>query len=438
MKVLLIQSYTGKGITPVFPIGLSYIAGSLEGHEVRGFDPNVEDNYLERLKAVLSDFAPDVIGFSLRNIWPFDEERGLYYKDAVIPLLRLIKSCGNYPVVMGGAGFTAYAAEIMEELPEVDFGIFREGEESFSQLLKNLGTPENVKGVYYKRGGKVCFTGPTKCKDLDNLPLPKRDIFDINKYLTSQGSIGVQTKRGCAFTCSYCIYPFLGGTKIVSRSTKRVVDEIEFLSNRFGIKDIVFVDTVFNVPMSQSQEICEELIRRKLDIKWTAWFHPKHMTEDFVRLCVRAGCYLFEFSPDAYTDKMLKLLQKNITNAEITNTYRIMKKVDGANISYNFFVNGPGEDIVSFIRLLLFFIKAKLFLRHKLKRFFFSHLHIEPNTELFKLASEKGMIDRNARFLGSKVAYEKMIYKNSMLVDKSFNSLWVMKNVFKTILTAGR
>lgn len=439
MRILLVQSFSGPMVNPVFPIGLSYIAGVLDKHEVEGFDPNVEGDYINKLKEKIVEFNPDLVGISIRNIWPFSDGKGegLYYKDAILPLLRVIKSAADVPVVAGGSGFTTYAKEIMEDLEEIDCGVFRDGEETFPQLLENLSNPENVKGVYYRKDGHLCFGGAREMREIDNLPGPKREIFDMDNYKEYSGSMGVQTKRGCALRCSYCVYPHICGDRMAMRSTVKVVDEIEHLSNTYGIRNIVFVDTVFNVPMDNAVEICRELIERDLGIRWTAFFNPKNMTEEFMKLAVESGCYLFEYSPDAYSNKMLRLLNKNITTDDILNTCELARRIEGANVSYNFFVNGPGENIFTFMRLLLFSLRARMSLKGKLKRFFFSHLHIEPNTALCRLALENGMIDQNAEFLGSKEVYEKMIYNNSMAVNRIFYSIVKIKSVIKSVLNAG-
>ncbi len=433
MKILLVKSFSGHNLDAVFPIGLSYIAGALDGHEVRALDTNVEQDHLVKLETIMQEFCPDVVGIMIRNIWPFRYGSNLspYYKDGIIPIIKIIKSSGSARLVIGGPGFTAYSREIMEDLPEVELGVFREGEDTFKELVGNLDSPDKVKGVYYRKDGKVNFTGAREFKSVEELPMPKWDVFDVDKYKDLFGSMGVQTKRGCALKCAYCVYPYLCGYKISSRPAVKVVDEIEYLSNRYGIKDIVFVDTIFNVPHKHAVEICNELSERKLGVAWTAWFHPKHITEEFVRQAVDAGCYLFEFSPDAYSDKMLRLLHKNIKKQDIIKTYKIIKKTEGANIAYNFFFNGPGANILTFIQLLFFYLRVRIFLGPKLKRFFFSRLHIEPNTELCSLALEKGMIDKNTKFLGSQEIYRKLIYRESALVDLVFAARNRIKSIRK-------
>lgn len=438
MKILLILSYYGMESIPTFPLGLSYLAGALDNHQVEVLDPNIEENHLQKIEDALKRFAPDVVGISLRNIWSYN--LGLYYSDAVLPILKLIKSCGNYPVVFGGSGFTAYAKEIMEAVPQIDYGVYGEGEETFPQLLNHLDHPEAVKCVFYRKDGKVCFSGAGILKNFDELPSPRRDIFKIDSYKNFPAAMGVQSKRGCILKCAYCIYPKISRYKLSSRSPKEVVDEIQYLVDTHHLKEIIFVDSVFNIPMKHAEEICRELIKRNLNIKWTGWFCLKNMTREFIQLAVKAGCRLFELSPDAYTDKSLMLLGKNIKTSDIVRTYKLFKQTPGANVHYNFFYNGPGENIFSFLRLLLFFLRAKIFLGTKLKHFVISHVHIEPHTELYRLSVSRGMVRDQAGFLGPAEDYDKNIYINSKFVESVFHSLVTVKRLFKCSihLIAGR
>jgi len=436
MKVLLIQSFSGQGIAPIFPIGLSYIAKAIEHHDVIGFDPNVEKDHLEKIQLLIKQFRPDVVGISLRTVWPFNEgtSMGPYYKETLVPLLRTVKHCGDHTIVIGGPGFTIYGSEIMEELPEIDYGVFREGEDTFPQLLEHLENPENVKGVFYRKQGKILMTGPKEMMHFNRLPMPKHGLFDLNQYKKSNGFIGVQTKRGCAWRCSYCVYPYICGNKIVLRPPDKTVDEIEYLYHAHGIRNIVFVDTVFNVPMEHAEALCHELLKRNLSIQWTAFFNPKHLTEEFAILAVKSGCYLFEFSPDAYSNKMLRLLQKDITKSDIIKTYHIIRKTDNGNARYNFFVNGPGENVLTFFQLLLFYLRAKWVLGAKLKQFYFGHLRIEPNTPLYHIALKEKRIDQNTRSIGSQEIYDRMIYRHSIFVDHLFKLLTGTKKILKFVL----
>jgi radical SAM superfamily enzyme YgiQ (UPF0313 family) len=246
MKVFLIQSYLGHNkYFPVYPLGLAYIstAAYQRGHEVQIFDPNTTANPYEELETRIINFSPDIIGVSLRNI---DNQYRIapfyYYKHFQYLLEKIRKTVPDTKIIVGGAGFSMFAEKIMERNPSIDFGIYLEGEESFPELLDNLGKPGSVRGIYIRTEKKVLFTGFRPLPDFKKLPIPKRDFFNITPYLNHIESLGIQTRRGCPLKCTYCNYPQLNGNVLRIRETKDVCDEIEYLVRQYHIKQFMFAD----------------------------------------------------------------------------------------------------------------------------------------------------------------------------------------------------
>ncbi|MBI4709556.1 MAG: hypothetical protein HY759_00320, partial [Nitrospirae bacterium] len=169
-------------------------------------------------------------------------------------------------------------------------------------------------------------------------------------------------------------------------------DEIENLINNYGISEFTFVDHVFNIPKAHAEEICNEIIKRGLQIRWSAWFNEKFMDENFVALAIKAGCSFFEFSPDGYSNRSLKWLKKNIQTKDIINTFRLLRRKKQIKIGYNFMLGIPGQNIFSLLRQAIFFLKLKVFLGNRLKLLTFNKLGIDPNTDLEKIALSEGVI----------------------------------------------
>ncbi len=158
MKVLLIQGYCGPKdrVLPVFPLGLAYLSQALGEHECTVLDPNIEEHPFSAMKKAIEKTEPDVIGISLRNI-DINSFSFLPYFGSMLKLVK--KLSPDAKVVVGGTGFSLFPEEIMQKWPEIDFGVFLEGEVSFPALLKNLDQPQQVRGIYFRRGEKVFFTG---------------------------------------------------------------------------------------------------------------------------------------------------------------------------------------------------------------------------------------------------------------------------------------
>ncbi|MCK6518983.1 B12 lower ligand biosynthesis radical SAM protein BzaD, partial [Myxococcota bacterium] len=75
-------------------------------------------------------------------------------------------------------------------------------------------------------------------------------------------SIGLQSKRGCALHCVHCSDTYLLGNAVRRRTPQAVVDEMQELRDRWGVKQMFFCDQIFNIPVEHSIAICKEIVDR--------------------------------------------------------------------------------------------------------------------------------------------------------------------------------
>lgn len=286
-KILLCSSYLGSNLKGVagsilFPIGLAYIASMLKEHELQCWDPNLASDPLAELSKILDRFKPDIVGLSMRNI---DTQSSFYTKSYYEPFVSMIRTIKkNSPttkLIVGGAGFSIFYREIMGRNPEIDIGVVGEGEQAIHELTENLDQPERVKNLAIRKGEQIIFTGRDKQVDFSSSSPPFRDGFSLEKYGKYPFSMGIQSKRGCNFKCIFCLHPFLSGS-LRLRHPKKVVDEIEELVTNHDIREFFFVDSIFNFPTNHASEICQEIIRRKLEIRWRADFRPDYLNAKFM------------------------------------------------------------------------------------------------------------------------------------------------------------
>ncbi len=416
MKLLLLQSYLGGSEPPVFPLGLACIKAQLSNHDVRGFDTNTSRRPLEELKAVVAEFSPDAVGISLRNIDSTNKREVVFYYSFFKKAADVIKKASKAKIIVGGSGFSMFAREIMADEPGIDYGVFLEGENTVPALLDNFSAPEGVKGIFYRKNGKVIFSGAGAPVDLNRVSLPDWGLIPVGNYKGVPEAIGIETKRGCALKCVYCIYGFLNGKEYRLRETKRIVDDIEHLLKEKGIENFTFVDSVFNIPLRHAEDICHEIIRRGLNVTWSAWFSESGLKKEFVALVKAAGCKKIILSPDGFSDKVLKALKKNITKKDILKSYTVLKHIDGYEICYNFFKNPPGQSLAAFLSLLFFCAKAKAQLGKRV-HFEFNSLRIEPHTALYDIAVSEEII-RSGDDVLHPVYYTQ---KKTAYIEKLFN-----------------
>lgn len=421
MRVLLIQAYLGGNEPLVVPLGLLSIAATLAPHhEVRVVDTNISAEPFALLPAEISAFVPDIIGVSLRNIDSTNKREVVFYYRFIDELLTAIRSVTAAPIVMGGSGFSMFAADIMALEPRIDFGVYLEGEEVFGELLDSLDRPETVGSIYFRDGqGRVVFTGHRRGVDPGLLPGPRWDLLtNPLPYTHFRDAFGVETKRGCALSCIYCIYGFLNGKSYRLKPAAAVVDELARLVELHQIRRFTFIDSVFNLPIGHARAVCTELIRRQLPVKWSAWMSEQFLDRDFLDLIKEAGCDHIILSPDGYTDAVLSALGKNIGRRDIETTYDLLCADQDFEVSYNFFRNPPGQTIANFLGMLGFCLRAKVAMRRRV-HFELSTLRIEPHTHLYEIALAEGLISRDQPLL------EPVYYRNrrTWYIDRLFDAV---------------
>ncbi|KJS17119.1 MAG: radical SAM protein [Peptococcaceae bacterium BRH_c4b] len=400
MRVLMVQTPSVEGFSQekVYPIGIVTLATHLKmaGHVVELLDMNIEVDSFGSLKDKLLAYRPEVVGLSLRNIDPLANKTSSLVPPFVITVRLVAALLPRVWIVAGGTGFSLFPERLMSELPEIHYGIVGEAETSFPALLASLDNPPDLKGLCYRKGEKVLINPPSRDYDMTRYVVPSRELLatklyeGINNYVPA---IGIETKRGCPLNCTYCVYPQLQGKKLRCRQTDGVVDEIEFLHKEYGIKDFHFNDPVVNIPSGHLEEICREILRRKLRIAWSGFFREDHMDERNIRLFEEAGCNCFSFSPDGLCDESLQVLGKNLTEDDILMAATLAARTDVVTM-YHFMVNVPGENsetIGKGLRLL-----ERLYELHSLKRnlgtVVLNNIRILPGTPIAEIAGKEGVI----------------------------------------------
>jgi radical SAM superfamily enzyme YgiQ (UPF0313 family) len=152
----------------------------------------------------------------------------------------------------------------------------------------------------------------------------------------------IQTKRGCPFSCIYCTYPLLEGKGIRLRRIEEVVEEIQHLVQE-GVDYVYFVDDIFNYPPSFAEDLCREMTRRKIDVKWSAFVSPGFLNEELLKWMKEAGCVGIEFGTDSGSPRILKNYRKEFTQEDIVRSSKICSKLTINHCHYLLF-GGPGED----------------------------------------------------------------------------------------------
>lgn len=349
MKLLLIQSPTGRREAPIYPLGLAFLASHLKaaGHECSGIDLSLSVNCREDLQQAVRTFRPDAAAISLRNIddssWPVTWS----YLGAFGEIIAELDGFQGR-VIVGGPGFSIYADRILALWPRIDFGIAGEGEFALPDLVGSIerGAPPSHRLVVPPR------------PSADDLLNPDYTLFPVADY-PGKGAIGVQSRRGCPFLCRYCTYGHIGGKEWRTRPVKAVVADVAEL-DRLGAGSFMFVDSVFDHPLQYARELTLSVGRHRGGLEWGAWLSDG-APPDFIALLSGNGCRWVDFSPDAITKKGLLLLGKPGTGRSLYSSVRTARRA-GLSVGVNFFNGNPGEGLWALFRKLLFMATARVFL----------------------------------------------------------------------------
>ena len=350
MKILII---TGTFI-PMSPSGPAYIAGAVResGREVEVFDCLFADDLIGGLEEKLSAFGPDVVGLSITtvtgDILDPESEFGTKYIDfrpRIRDLVGVAKRHSDAVIVPGGCGFNYYARDWLDYL-DLDYGLRGEAEHSFPLYIEKLEKGEEkaiVPGCIIREDGQFRMVDRDWVRHFDTTALPAYDLFDLDQYRKLGLPFALFTKRGCAFKCTFCPHSSLEGRPYRLKSPKRVVDEIEHVTETTGATSFNFCDNSFNCPKSHAEAICREIIDRRLKIKWqTGAMKPLRMTRDFCQLIKDSGCDYVGLSIESASEAMLAHMGRGYGVEDIEEA---LSNLSDSDISFGVFtlLGAPGE-----------------------------------------------------------------------------------------------
>ena len=343
MRILLISVNRERMPYPVFPLGLAYIIRALReaGHEMEVMDLCFSQEVSADLNDTLHRFRPDLIGISLRNLDNLTYPTSVSYLKEVEEVIGICRRSSSSRLVIGGSGFSLAPKEILQYL-DVDFGIVGEGEEILPELVRSLERGDPISPSHCLLVKEKPFLHSIEGARVSPIRGPDRDLFQTKRYLEEGGMGNIQTKRGCPFSCIYCTYPLLEGKRIRLRETEEVVEEIRRLAEE-GVDYIYFVDDIFNYPPSFAEDLCREMIRKKVNVKWSAFVSPGFLNEELLKWMKEAGCVGIEFGTDSGSARMLENYGKEFTQEEIIQSSKICSKLMVNHCHYLLF-GGPGED----------------------------------------------------------------------------------------------
>lgn len=344
MKVLLINPISNIG-NHVLPLGLASIAAYLQQQhvEVHVIDAWALNLDCQSLEQQVSAINPEIVGITVMSP-RFNQAK------ATAEIAR--KAAPDALIVLGGPHPSAMPEETLRKIPAADVCVIGEGEITLLNIVKNYHDADylsQIDGIAFRDETlQIKRTNPVQYIDnLDDLPFPARDLFPIDMYQTHP-PYGIKTpymtmitSRGCPYHCSYCSKEVFG-SRLRMQSSQRVIDEIEHLIAKYGVKEIHFYDDDFTMNAKRVEEICNEILARKLKILWSCTTRVDLVNFDLLKKMKKAGCWLISYGVESGNQKILDTIQKGVTIGKIRDTFALTRKAGIKTLGY-FLAGLPGE-----------------------------------------------------------------------------------------------
>jgi radical SAM superfamily enzyme YgiQ (UPF0313 family) len=325
------------------PLGLGYIASYLQekgSHSVRIHDGMLHQTTDAELVDALYISSPSIVGISAQATPAIYD----VYRTA-----SLVKQFDpDCQVVVGGAHATYSDHSILKDCPDIDFVVRGEGELVMHDLISSLedGKIEDVRGITYRDGLRSTRTPrPPPISNLDDLPFPAYNLMDYEKYFVEGIRVGTMiSSRGCPYSCTFCSSSRSSGKKWRGRSAENVVEELTHLIQRYGIKELEFLDDLFCYDPDRVRKITELMRTRDIEIGWTCSVRADILSKNpqMASWLKNAGCHTIYMGVESGSQRILNKMRKGTTLEEVARSNYIAKKA-GLQRLFSFIIGYPEE-----------------------------------------------------------------------------------------------
>jgi radical SAM superfamily enzyme YgiQ (UPF0313 family) len=344
MHITLINppSPSGAPSSRFIPLGLGYLMAYLEAHqfEVSVIDYQTREITKESLTNELSVNQPKIVGVTTST---------LTYRSAIDIVKTTKETLPNCLTILGGPHVTVLDNQTLEETPELDIIVRGEGEKTLLEIAESVSSQKienfnNIKGITFRKHDQITRTSNRPfIKNLDELPHPAFDHFDLDKYtISGKKYLPIITSRGCPFQCTFCLASKMCGTGFRTRSPEKVADELEWLRDVHKADIFAFYDDTFTFNINRAYKICEEIKNRGLDLPWDCRTRVDRINLRILAKMREANCQLIHFGVESGSQKMLNLMKKGTTVEQNAKGIQ-MAKYSGIAVAISVVVGYPGE-----------------------------------------------------------------------------------------------
>jgi len=331
---LALNPYFGAGTSTmgVFPpTGLEYIAASMKGlvGKLTLLDLRYEKAYQD--PEVLNQFIRDEVDLlCITIVWQSQ------FKNVCDFISRLPP---EVTTVVGGYKATQEVEFLFDRCPNIDMIVRGEGEEIIQQIVKGV-PPEEIRGLSYRRDGRVVHNENHPLRDITHIAFPDRSLrrhpYRLIQYgvrVSSHTFDTMLTTRGCPFKCKFCTFslnPLGQKRSYTERPVESVIEELKTVT----ADTVLFSDDNFFTNAARSEQLCDLILENNIKKKYIVQAridiarHPR-----ILKKAEKAGFKVFLLGIESPHDRILKQLQKGITQQQIREAFAVLTQ-------YDFFLHG--------------------------------------------------------------------------------------------------
>ncbi len=412
MKLLLIdppfKSFAGI-FSLYFPLGLAYLAGAAKkaGYECSILDMDAAEakegslnfsreyesynNYItalndpqhptwELMRQLISRQNPDFIGISALTTKFGSVIQTARFCRQVLP---------GIPIIVGGA-HASTMPQLTAEIPEVDYVLRGEADESLPELLNTIrdgGDLSKVGSLTWKKGGRIIHNPDRPfTQDLDSLALPDRSALLNPEHYSSEDMGVILTSRGCPFRCSYCFH--MWERRVRFRSVESVIEEIIAVNRAYGTTQFSLKDDSFTVRRKHVLALCEAFKKLPFKITFNCTTRVDILDDELVAAMKDAGLAQLSVGIESGSARILKETDKDITHEQILKAAKLLNHHRVFWTGY-FMIGLPTETEEDILKTIAFLHKA---------RPYYGGIGVYspfPKTKLFDQGVEMGLLDPN-------------------------------------------
>jgi anaerobic magnesium-protoporphyrin IX monomethyl ester cyclase len=354
-KIFLVNVYypeSGYGEKLNFPpVGLGYISEFLD---LKGVDHEIIDmgigTTIEEIFGRVRRDHPAFIGFSINS---------LQLKKTREIMKSVKRESPETMIVVGGPHVTTQGVKVFADLPEVDFGIVGEGEESFYDLVS--GKPSTgIAGLVYKENGVPKENERRITENIDTIPFPKFKRFKLQEY--RQKTIPLLSSRGCPFRCIFCQQSSLLSKSWRGVSADYFIEAVKYWKSQ-GYREIQVLDDnfAFDVPrLKRLADLYEKEGISDVRLILVGGIRIASATEELLLLLKRLGVDYLSFGVEAFDDEVLKFIKKGTTVAQIEERVKLSTEM-GFRVRLFFIIGFPHQTVEQLRRTYKFVLKYPVY-----------------------------------------------------------------------------